>query len=122
MATALGSVKKIEQGARKLAGARELVADVKVLNVLGLDGNYAIPSSKGAGAYLVELEKSCTCPDFINRGGECKHLLAVYIFCYLGSSPASPACEINQKLRGGDTGHPFYGREIYFCNKHGKQL
>ncbi len=43
------------------------------------DGTWQVPSSKGHGWYTVALSPSptCTCPDFVNRRAECKHILAV---------------------------------------------
>jgi hypothetical protein len=40
---------------------------------------WKVPSQSGKGSYMVTLEGEpfCTCPDFENRGGPCKHVLAV---------------------------------------------
>lgn len=39
---------------------------------------WLVPSQSGRGKYTVALDMSgCTCPDFENRGGNCKHIEAV---------------------------------------------
>ena len=37
---------------------------------------YVVPSSDGQRLYWTNLTE-CNCPDFIGRGGRCKHMLAV---------------------------------------------
>jgi predicted nucleic acid-binding Zn finger protein len=44
---------------------------------------YGIRSSDGSRYYLVN-RHSCTCPDFAHgRGRDCKHVLAVHLWCAL---------------------------------------
>jgi predicted nucleic acid-binding Zn finger protein len=44
---------------------------------------YGIRSSDGSHYYLVN-RHSCTCPDFLHgRGRDCKHVLAVVLWCQL---------------------------------------
>jgi hypothetical protein len=37
---------------------------------------YTVPSSDGSTVYLVDT-RECTCPDHVNRGVDCAHILAV---------------------------------------------
>ena len=42
------------------------------------ENSFAVPSEKEKGkGYIVQKILSCSCPDFIYRGGKCKHILAV---------------------------------------------
>jgi hypothetical protein len=43
------------------------------------DGSWLVPSQAGAGRYLVKVGDAphCTCPDYEQRGGKCKHIWAV---------------------------------------------
>ena len=45
------------------------------------EGLYLVPSCKDRGFYSVDYrEETCDCPDFLNRGQNCKHILAVGIY------------------------------------------
>ena len=38
---------------------------------------YGVPSQSQPGRYFLVDTRTCDCPDFIRRGGPCKHVLAV---------------------------------------------
>ena len=62
--------------------ALQIAAEVgQWLKCRGADGSkrYGIPSQSVAGLYYLADTRSCTCPDFVRRGGPCKHVLAVRI-------------------------------------------
>lgn len=62
--------------ARRQRG-RELVAQGKVLPLIGREGSYVVLNGKGA--YLVS-EEGCTCPDYQHRAVVCKHQWAVQLY------------------------------------------
>jgi len=78
----LSPVKQIESLYARLGKARSIFAAGKVHRILGLDGHYAVESSKGDGFYQVN--GVCTCMDAQHRTevhhGWCCHKLAVEIF------------------------------------------
>lgn len=43
---------------------------------------FSIPSQSGNGSYTITMEEKpiCTCPDFQNRGVDCKHIHAVRFY------------------------------------------
>ena len=38
---------------------------------------YGVPSQSQPGRYFLVDTRTCDCPDFVHRGGPCKHVLAV---------------------------------------------
>lgn len=76
------AVRQIEALYKRLEKARELVASGKVHRIIGMDGHYAVESSKGDGFYLVN--GTCGCSDAGHRSdthkGWCKHKLAVELY------------------------------------------
>jgi hypothetical protein len=78
----LNPVKQIESLYARLEKARTIFAGGKVHRILGLEGHYAVESSKGDGFYQVN--GICTCMDAQHRTevhhGWCCHKLAVEIF------------------------------------------
>jgi len=63
------------QKAMKILELDEPVKEIEV-------GKYAVKAQDGYGLYKVEDtgEWKCNCPDYIKRGGACKHILAVRYF------------------------------------------
>ena len=72
--------------ARQVRALDMLRADARVSSVLGLDGEYVVPSQSGNGFYRVRLNggldgsETCTCPDFEERFAPCKHILFVRLW------------------------------------------
>jgi hypothetical protein len=78
----ISPVKQIESLYQRLEKVRSICAAGKVHPILGLDGHYAVESSKGDGFYQVN--GTCTCMDAQHRTevhhGWCCHKLAVELF------------------------------------------
>ena len=79
--TTISPVTQIEELSKRLERAREIVAEGRVVPVLGKDNQYVVRACKG-GYYLVNGE--CTCRDAQYRSevhkGWCKHMLAVELY------------------------------------------
>jgi hypothetical protein len=78
----ISPVKQIESLYQRVEKVRSIYAAGKVHRILGLDGQYAVESSKGDGFYQVN--GTCTCIDAQQRvdvhHGWCKHKLSVELF------------------------------------------
>ena len=75
-------IEKIEALHQRLERAREIMAEGRVQQVLGMEEHFVIQSSTGQGYYMVN--DSCTCPDAKERSeltkGLCKHRLAALLY------------------------------------------
>jgi transposase len=62
-------------------------------------GVFSVRSQSGNGAYRVEENGGwrCNCPDYLNRGGECKHILATRF--YLEIQRDTPEGTVTDKVR-----------------------
>jgi transposase len=88
---------------RTTTNAREeramiMLADKDAVSVIK-DGVYAVKSQSGIGQYRVEEEGGwkCNCPDYLARGGQCKHILATRF--YLEIQRDTPDGTVTEKVR-----------------------
>ena len=61
--------------------------------------SFKVKSQSGSGFYEVKSTKSgmtCTCPDFVYRGGKCKHIMATKY--YLEVQKETPQGTVTEKL------------------------
>ncbi len=64
------------------------------------DTLYKVKSQSGSGCYEVKKTKNgptCTCPDFLYRGGKCKHIMATRY--YLQIEKDTPTGTVTEKIR-----------------------
>jgi hypothetical protein len=83
---------------------------------------YLVPSCTGRGFYSVDYrEETCDCPDFLHRGENCKHILAVGIYHAKHRSEASPhACNdgwvsMEVEVVDPETGEETVEEALYLC-------
>ena len=63
------------------------------------DNSFKVKSQSGSGFYEVNSTKSgmtCTCPDFVYRGGKCKHIMATKY--YLEVQKETPQGTVTEKV------------------------
>ena len=74
---------EVLQAERDLNGRlNKAIEIVKAGNVTCLrSGLFKVKSQRNGGCYVVDLfAETCNCPDFLKRGGPCKHIFASRIF------------------------------------------
>jgi len=77
------------------------------------EGLWSVPSGSKAGvAYTVDwIERTCTCRDFIHRGGMCKHLLAVQREEEEAPKAIYLGCDVFSEIKCDKCGKPTVDRE-----------
>jgi hypothetical protein len=86
------------------------------------EGLYLVPSCTGRGFYSVDYrEETCDCPDFLHRGENCKHILAVGIY-HAKHRPGAHACNdgwvtIGQLVIDPETGEETEEYALYLCSR-----
>jgi transposase len=78
--------------------ARAILANEGAIKKVG-EHTFAVKSQSGNGLYKIEggNEWKCTCPDYVNRGSQCKHILATKY--YLEVQKQTPEGIVTEKVR-----------------------
>ena len=84
---------------------------------------YLVPSCTGRGFYSVDYrEETCDCPDFLRRGENCKHILAVGVHVAKRPRHRSHICNDGWVTIGQIVVDPESGEEVeefalYLCRR-----
>jgi predicted nucleic acid-binding Zn finger protein len=86
---------------------------------------YLVPSCTGRGFYSVDYsEETCDCPDFLRRGENCKHILAVGVLVAKRRSRLRQVCACNdgwitlgQIVIDPETGEEAEESALYLCRR-----
>ena len=86
---------------------------------------YLVPSCTGRGFYSVDYsEETCDCPDFLRRGENCKHILAVGVLVAKRRARLRPVCACNdgwitlgQIALDPETGEETEEYALYLCRR-----
>ncbi len=84
---------------------------------------YLVPSCTGRGFYSVDYRKeTCDCPDFLRRGENCKHILAVGVLAAKRRARQVCACNdgwvtIGQRVVDEETGEEAEEYALYLCRR-----
>jgi predicted nucleic acid-binding Zn finger protein len=84
---------------------------------------YLVPSCTGRGFYSVDYrEETCDCPDFLRRGENCKHILAVGVHVAKRRRKRPHACNdgwvtIGKLVVDPETGEETEEYAQYLCRK-----
>jgi predicted nucleic acid-binding Zn finger protein len=86
---------------------------------------YLVPSCTGRGFYSVDYsEETCDCPDFLRRGENCKHILAVGVLVAKRRSRLRQVCACNdgwitlgQIVIDPETGEETEESALYLCRR-----
>ncbi len=86
---------------------------------------YLVPSCTGRGFYSVDYRaETCDCPDFLRRGENCKHILAVGVLVAKRRSRLRQVCACNdgwttigQLVVDPETGEEAEEYALYLCRR-----